>query len=72
MLAQSVGLKRGGNVLTVSTSSGLLNPELSCGCRSGDEHPLRNGDGPIRHDWPADVYPGSGDRSGDGTSGARK
>jgi len=53
-------------------SSAALNSEFSCRCRPGDEHSLRDGDGPIRHDRPADVYPGGRDRSGDGPSGARK
>ena len=68
MRAQSVVQKYGGNVLTVSiycrsrpSFSGLLNSVLCCCCRPGDEHSLRNGDRPIRHDWPPDVYPGSRD-----------
>lgn len=81
MRAHNVVLKCGGNVLTVSMNCtsqssvcSVLNSELSCchRCRSGDEHSLRNGDRPIRHDWPVDVYPGGRDGSGDGPSSAGK
>lgn len=41
-------------------------------CRPGDEHSLWDGNGPVWHDWPADVYPGSRDGSRDGASGSGK
>ena len=40
--------------------------------RPGDEHSLRDGDGPVRDDRTADVYPGGGDGSRHGPSGAGK
>lgn len=51
-------------VISVVRYSGLFR------CRPGDEHSFWDGNGPVRHDWPADVYPGSRDGSRDGSFGS--
>ncbi|XP_037099042.1 CCR4-NOT transcription complex subunit 2-like isoform X4 [Syngnathus acus] len=40
-------------------------------CRTREQHPARHGNGPIRHDRPADVHPGGRDRARHGAPGSR-